>query len=148
MLGQIRTEKGEFNEMANSQHDQENELFLKSLLPQTAQGTPPQTNPHLASEFHRRLIAWINEFDETLDHNHEVGVRLVSFGQICVFHLSDISYWNPSLISLIGVTNEGEPVELIQHVSQISILLMKLPRLDPNKPKQKIGFRSENNEKE
>ncbi len=106
------------------------------------------TNPNLASEFYRRLVEWINNFDSTLDAQHEVGVRLVSFGQTVTFHLIDISYWNPSLISFIGTTNEGEPVELIQHVSQISILLMKLPRLNPDKPKKKIGFLSEDEKEE
>ena len=103
---------------------------------------------NLASEFHHRLIKWINDFDATLDTDHEVGVRLVSFGQTVVFHLNDISYWNPSLISFQGVSENGEPVELIQHVSQISILLMKLKRLDTSQPKKKIGFRSDQKEEE
>jgi hypothetical protein len=93
-----------------------------------------------ASEFHRRLVTWINNFDSKLDKEHEVGVRLVSFGQSVVFHLHDIRFWNPSLIAFTGVSDDGNPVELIQHVSQISVLLMKLPRRDPSKPKRKIGF--------
>lgn len=95
---------------------------------------------NLASEFYTRLVKWINDFEELLDEEHEVGVRLVSFGQTIVFHLDDISYWNPSLIKFIGKTGEGQSVELIQHVTQISVLLMALPRLDPTKPKKKIGF--------
>lgn len=94
----------------------------------------------LASEFHKRLITWINEFDKSLDNDHEVGVRLVSFGQSVVFHLTDIGYWNPFLISFTGTTDDGDPVELIQHVNQISILLMKLPRKNPKDKKQPIGF--------
>ncbi len=96
-----------------------------------------------ASEFHKRLMKWISTFDGTLDQEHEVGVRLVSFGQTVIFHLDDIGFWNPSLISFKGVTDDGSPVELIQHVSQISVLLMKLPRKDPSKPKRRIGFVSE-----
>jgi hypothetical protein len=103
---------------------------------------------NLASEFHKRLVEWINNFDSTLDQEYEVGVRLVSFGQTVVFHLDDISYWNPSLISFRGKTEDGQPVELIQHVSQISILLMKLKRPDPSKPKKKIGFIAEQKETE
>jgi Family of unknown function (DUF6173) len=93
-----------------------------------------------ASEFHKRLVQWINDFDASLDEAHEVGVRLVSFGQAIVFHLRDIGYWNPSLISFSGNMDDGSPVDLIQHVSQISILLMKVPRKDTTKPKQPIGF--------
>lgn len=96
-----------------------------------------------ASEFHKRLISWIMDFDASLDGAHEVGVRLVNFGQSVTFHLDDIGYWNPALISFRGRTETGDPVELIQHVSQISVLLLKLPRDNPNEPKQPIGFRED-----
>lgn len=96
-----------------------------------------------ASEFGKRLSKWIDEFDLTLDAENEVGVRLVSFGQTVVFHLEGIRSWNPSLILFVGRTEEGHPVELIQHVTQISILLMVLPRKNPKEPKKPIGFKSE-----
>ncbi len=93
-----------------------------------------------ASGFYRRLTEWIQRFEEELDAEHEVGVRLVTFGQAVTFHLENISYWNPSLILFQGSTEAGEPVQLIQHVSQISLLLMKLPRTAPAGPKRRIGF--------
>jgi hypothetical protein len=99
-------------------------------------------NQNLASEFHKRLVDWINNFDNNLDNEFEVGVRLVNFGQSVTFHLQDIGYWNPSLISFSGHTEQGDPVELIQHVSQISILLLKVKRKDPSQPKRPIGFGS------
>ena len=94
----------------------------------------------VASEFHKRLTTWITDFDESLDDAHEVGIRLVTFGQAITFHLEALGYWNPYLISFAGSTEDGNPVELIQHVNQISVLLMKLPRKDLTKPKRKIGF--------
>jgi hypothetical protein len=96
-----------------------------------------------ASAFYDRLKKWINEFDASLDQEHEVGVRLVNFGQTVVFHLEGMGYYNPSLILFYGNTEDGNPVELIQHVSQISILLTKLQRKDPSIPKKPIGFASE-----
>lgn len=100
------------------------------------------TNPNLASEFHHRLINWINDFHKSLDDEHEVGARLVNFGQSVTFHIEDISYWNPSLISFIGKNELGEPVELVQHVSQISILLLAMKRENVGQPKRPIGFAS------
>jgi len=99
-----------------------------------------RADQNLASEFHGRLRTWISNFDRSLDEEHEVGVRLVSFGQTVVFHLERIGYWNPSLISFSGHTDDGNPVELIQHVSQISILLTKVARQNPALPKRPIGF--------
>ena len=99
-------------------------------------------NPNLASEFHRRLISWINDFHKSLDNEHEVGARLVNFGQSVTFHIEDIGYWNPSLISFTGKNENGEPVELVQHVTQISILLVAMRRSDISQPKRPIGFAS------
>jgi hypothetical protein len=96
-----------------------------------------------ASAFYKRLTEWINKFDASLDQEHEVGVRLVTFGQTVVFHLNSLGYSNPSLICFYGTMDDGSPVELIQHVSQISLLLTKLPRKDPSAPKRPIGFTTE-----
>ena len=104
---------------------------------------PVLTNPNHASEFHMRLIKMINDFDEKLNQTEEVGVRLVSFGQSITFSVEDIGYWNPSLIRFYGQLEDGTPVELVQHVTQISFLLMALKRKNPDEPKRKIGFCSE-----
>lgn len=101
---------------------------------------PIPIDPNLASEFYKKLTRWISNFDKSLDQEHEVGVRLVNFGQTVTFHLEDMGYWNPSLISFSGYSEDGNPVELIQHVSQISILLVKMKRKDPTQPKSPIGF--------
>ncbi|WP_236633806.1 DUF6173 family protein [Siccibacter colletis] len=95
---------------------------------------------NFANEFHRRLIVWINDFHRTLDEDHEVGGQLASFGRVVEFHFTGISYWDPSLISFIGKLEDGSPVELVQHVSQINILLLKKKRLNPEEPKRPIGF--------
>lgn len=93
-----------------------------------------------ASEFYARLRKWIEAFDSRLDESSEVGVRLVTFGQSVVFHLESLGYSDPSHMVFAGTTEGGDPVELIQHVSQISVLLMKLPRKNPGEPKRPIGF--------
>ena len=111
-------------------------------LPDLRSATTESILENQASEFGRRIYKKIQAFDATLDTAHEVGIRLVSFGQTVTFHLENMGYANPSLISFTGKTDAGDPVELIQHVSQISLLLMKLPRQYPEKPKKPIGFRA------
>lgn len=102
----------------------------------------PRDN-NLADAFHERLIKMINDFDSKLDQSQEVGMRLVSFGQAITFHVQDIGYWNPSIIRFYGKLEDGSPVELIQHVTQLSFLLMAVKRQDTNKPKRPIGFRQD-----
>lgn len=121
-------------------------MDMENFKPRIA-AVPPSIHPHplwqvdhnSAGEFHRRLIEWINDFHRALDEDKEVGAQLVSFGQARTFHIEDIGFWNPSLISFKGKTESGEDVELIQHVSQISILLVALKRADQS-PKRPIGF--------
>lgn len=96
-----------------------------------------------ASSFYEKLVEMIREFDVKLAESEEVGMRLVSFGQTVEFHVQDIGYYDPSLIRFFGVTDDGDKIELIQHVSQISFLLMAVNRLNPKEPKKKIGFSSE-----
>lgn len=93
---------------------------------------------HMASGLYDRLTAWIQEFEEGLDADHEVGVRLVAFGQALVFHLTQMSWWNPALIRFDGFDDAGNPVQLIQHISQISVLLHRLPKQGPEA--RKVGF--------
>ncbi|WP_267411858.1 DUF6173 family protein [Pantoea sp. GM_Pan_4] len=95
---------------------------------------------NFANEFHRRLIVWINNFHKDLGDEFEVGGQLASFGRIIEFHFTNIGYWDPSLISFIGVLEDGSPVELVQHVSQINVLLIKKKRLNLEQPKRPIGF--------
>jgi hypothetical protein len=94
----------------------------------------------VASAFCKRLMEWIQAFNASLDDEHEVGIRLVNFGQAVSFHLEKLGCWDPYLISFSGVTEDGNPVELIQHVNQISVLLMKIARKDLTEPKRPIGF--------
>lgn len=111
---------------------------ISSLKYGHAYQTPP--DPNYASEFYNRLVRLINDFNKSLDDNHEVGARLVNFGQTITFHIENIGFWNPSLICFNGYTENGDPIELIQHVTQISILLMKMKRLTTSEPKRPIGF--------
>lgn len=93
-----------------------------------------------ASEFHKRLMHYINDFDANLDQEHEVGIRLVNFGQTVQFTVHVIGYYNPKLISFYGELADGSKVQLVQHVNQISFLLLAVKRKHPEQPKQPIGF--------
>ncbi|MEQ6968331.1 DUF6173 family protein [Pectobacterium polaris] len=95
---------------------------------------------NFANQFYQNLLVWINEFHKNLSDEYEVGAQLVSFGQSVTFTFSSISYRDPSLISFSGLREDGSPIELIQHVSQINILLIKVKRSQPEEPKRPIGF--------
>jgi hypothetical protein len=81
---------------------------------------------------------YVESFEAELDDEHEVGVRLASFGSVLIFHAEKIGFSKPNLITFYGVTEDGERVQLIQHASQLNFLLRAVKR-QQNKPRR-IGF--------
>lgn len=126
------------SDLINSYSDIARETMIRNARAEAERQVSISGN--FANEFHKRLIVWINEFHRDLSDEYEVGGQLASFGKNIEFHFTDISYWNPSLISFIGVLEDGSPVELVQHVSQINVLLIRKKRLSPEEPKRPIGF--------
>ncbi len=94
------------------------------------------TNP--AKWMHERLVRLIIAFEERLDDSQEVGARLVTFGEREPIHIENVSHWAPDLVLFFGRNLDGHPVELIQHVTQVSVLLVALPKVH-EKPRR-IGF--------
>ena len=81
----------------------------------------------------------IKEFENELDDEHEVALQLTSFGQSILLNVTDIGYSNPSIIHFYGYVN-GQKSHLIQHVSQLSFLMIATPKAEPEKPPRRIGF--------
>ena len=76
----------------------------------------------------KALGEYVQSFEAELDDDHEVGARLVSFGNAIQIHVHSISFTAPFLITFSGVTESGDAVRLIQHVSQLSFLLISLKK--------------------
>lgn len=85
------------------------------------------------------IIDRIKEFEESLDDNHEVSVKLACFGQSVTMAVTDIGYSNPSTLVFYGYV-EGQYATLIQHMTQLNFLLLAVPKSDANKPPRRIGF--------
>ena len=85
------------------------------------------------------ILERIKEFEEDLDSDHEVGIKLASFGQSITMSVTDIGYSNPSTLVFYGFIGE-QPATLIQHVSQLNFLLLAVKKADPEKPPRRIGF--------
>ncbi len=107
---------------------------------------PNIKNHNLADAFYDRLISIIIDFEKNLKSDEEVGARLVSIGETIIIHIDDLGYWNPSLIYFYGRDNNDREVQLVQHVSQISVLLIKVPRT--NLERERIGFKIQQKQKE
>ena len=61
---------------------------------------------------------YIKSFEDSLDNDHEIGARLVSFGQSITFHIEDMGFYGPDIITFEGIDEKGQAVQLIQtHLS-------------------------------
>lgn len=83
--------------------------------------------PYLASDMYQRIVALINNFESGLPDDMQAGGRLVSAGDI-TFSIQDIGYWDPNMIVFYGELSDGSAVELVQHISQLNLLLVAVPR--------------------
>jgi Family of unknown function (DUF6173) len=94
-----------------------------------------------AESTYQRLLKYIGQFEMQLDRDHEVGGRFVSFGDDTHFHIADVGYWNPDIITFDGFDKGGNRVKLIQHVSQLNVLLVAVRKTTPPaEPPRRIGF--------
>lgn len=110
--------------------------FSIKAMPLTIPSLPTSaTNP--AKWMYERIVKSIIAFEEKLNAELEVGARLVSFANQEVIHIDDVGFWGPDIIKFYGKNADGHPVELMQHMSQLSILLVAVrPLAEP----RRIGF--------
>lgn len=99
-----------------------------------------------ASNVFEVLKEYIEDFQDTLDSEHEVGILQTSFGQNNLLKVTHVTYENPSILIFKGIMGEEE-VTLIQHINQLNFLLTSVEK-EPNRPKQQIGFTFAPNEEE
>ena len=103
------------------------------------EGNDPET-PYLASDMYKRIVTLINHFESDLPDTMQAGGRLVSSGNI-TFSIQDVGYWDPNMIVFYGELSDNSKVELVQHLSQLNLLLVAVPRNDDNSaPRRIIGI--------
>lgn len=107
--------------------------------------TPPLSTTNPAAWMHERLGNYIREFEINLDQDHEIGVRLVCFGQAVTIHVQSVGYHGPDIITFFGMNSEGEKMQLIQHITQLSFLLIAVKKI-ADEPRR-IGFLWDKEEK-
>lgn len=99
----------------------------------------PIRNYHLADWKYEKIMEEIRDFENRLDSEHELAVKLASFGSPITMVVTSIGYQNPDMLYFYGFVN-GKDAQLIQHISQLSFLLTSVEREDKTKPAHRIGF--------
>lgn len=100
--------------------------------------SPPKMPDPPAQWMYERVARQIIDFEKNLNNDEEIGGRFVSAPGEGVFHIEDLSYWGPDMLIFYGKNQHGRPVELLQHYSQLNVLLTAIPK-EKDSPRR-IGF--------
>ena len=130
----MATEKKEYCDQ-----EQRNIMIVPTAPADPAEEYDPEA-PYLASDMYQRIVALINNFEADMPADMQAGGRLVSAGNI-TFSIQDVGFWDPNMIVFYGELSDGSHVELVQHLSQLNLLLVAVKRTDDtDKPRRVIGF--------
>lgn len=86
-----------------------------------------------------RLSKLIEDFEKGIDKDEEVGATIVGLPGDGTMQIEDVGFWDPDLILFMGKNSDGKPVRLIQHYTQISVVLNALKKPE-ERPARRIGF--------
>lgn len=107
-------------------------------LPKALRNSPEKKSP--ARWAYERLVMYIRNFEEQLDNEHEVSMGFTG-GDAGVIRIEGLGYFDPDVITFYGSDPSGSRTQLIQHVSQLNVMLRALPRPVAEGEPRRIGFR-------
>jgi Family of unknown function (DUF6173) len=87
-----------------------------------------------------RLILYIRNFEQQLDAAHEIAMGFAG-GDAGVLRIEGVGYFDPDVVTFYGRDEEGGKTQLIQHVTQVSVILRAARKVEPDEPARRIGFR-------
>ena len=89
---------------------------------------------------YERLIIYIKNFEEQLDSEHEVAMGFTG-SSTGALRIEGMGFFDPDIVTFYGSDDSGAKTQLIQHVSQLSVMLRALPKPKPEVEAMRIGFR-------
>ncbi len=89
---------------------------------------------------YQRLILYIKNFEEQLDNEHEVAMGFTG-GSAGVMRIEGLGFFDPDIITFYGSQPDGSSTQMIQHVSQLNVMLQAMPKESDAEKPNRIGFR-------
>lgn len=103
---------------------------------------PKPEKPKSPAEWaHDRLILYIRNFEAQLDNTQEVAMGFAG-SEAGVLRIEGVGFFDPDLVTFYGRDEDGARTQLVQHFSQLSVILRAVPKFAPaDEPPRRIGFR-------
>lgn len=106
--------------------------------PATGKSAAPSKTP--AESACERLVVYIRQFESQLNQSQEIAMGFTG-SAAGVLRIEGLGWSAPDLLTFFGRDEEGMRTQLVQHVSQLSVLLRAVPKSTPEAPPLRIGFR-------
>ena len=108
--------------------------------PKAAKAAKPPEAPTTPAEWaYDRLVRYIRNFESQLNPDQEVAMGFAG-SDAGVLTIEGVGYFAPDILTFFGRDEDGMKTQLIQHVSQLSVLLRAVPKSRPEEPARRIGF--------
>ncbi|UWR27038.1 DUF6173 family protein [Sulfitobacter sp. S223] len=89
---------------------------------------------------YERTILYLKKFEEGLDDGHEIAMGFAGT-DAGVLRIEGMGYFDPDIVTFYGVDQTGNKMQLVQHVSQLSVLFRALPKAVETAAPKRIGFK-------
>lgn len=89
---------------------------------------------------YQRLILYVQTFEKQLDADHEIAMGFTG-GDAGVLRIEGMGFYAPDLLTFYGTDQTGARTQMIQHVSQLTVMLRALPKPVAQAEPNRIGFR-------
>ena len=101
---------------------------------------PAAERPKSPAEWaYERLVLYIRNFEAQLDSTQEIAMGFAG-GDAGVLQIEGLGYFDPDIVTFYGRDEDGVKTQLIQHVSQLSVILRAVPKVQQAAPPRRIGF--------
>ena len=88
---------------------------------------------------YQRLILYIQNFEKMLDAEQEVAMGFTDTGG-GFLRIEGLGHFDPDIVTFYGTDQTGAKVQLVQHVSQLNVLLRAMPKQNTEEAPRRIGF--------
>ncbi len=102
--------------------------------------TKPMKQKSPAQWAYERIILYLKSFEEQLDNTQEVAMGFTG-GDAGVLRIEGMGYFDPDIVTFYGSDGMGGRTQLVQHVSQLNVMLRALPKPEEKTEARRIGFR-------
>jgi len=89
---------------------------------------------------YERIVLYLQEFEKNLDSEHEAAMGFTG-GDAGVLRIEGMGYFDPDIVTFYGTDQFGAKTQMIQHVTQLNVMLRALPKAVEHKEPARIGFR-------